>query len=382
MAPAIGAKAGVRERLPIREDGKTMRDPYVILGVRRNAGQDEIKAAWRSLAKAVHPDHNQDDPNAAERFAEAGKAYELLRDPKLRSRYDYARREAELRRMEAMKAKMRPQEEAPVDAETAEDAISQIFGAETRTKPARPSPKPTPKPAPKPAAAAKEPERPAQASESKPEPMPEPHQESALRTEAPLMQRAAAPAAELVAAIVRRIRGRAAKTAEKVPDLPVDLAVSIDDLINRQRLSVELPDGESLKVQIPPGAVDGQSIRLAEQGYRVTGMTRGDVVVTLRVDQGGTFRTRGLDLMTTLPVDLQGAVLGCEQVLETPVGQVTVVVPAWSGSDKVIRLAGRGMPGAYGTHGDLLVELRLVLPEAPDDKITDLMKSQRDGLYL
>ena len=52
---------------------------------------------------------------------------------------------------------------------------------------------------------------------------------------------------------------RAAKTAEKVPDLPVDLAVSIDDLINRQRLSVELPDGESLKVQIPPGAVDGQS---------------------------------------------------------------------------------------------------------------------------
>ena len=74
MAPAIGAKAGVRERLPIREDGKTMRDPYVILGVRRNAGQDEIKAAWRLLAKAVHPDHNQDDPNAAERFAEVDPA--------------------------------------------------------------------------------------------------------------------------------------------------------------------------------------------------------------------------------------------------------------------------------------------------------------------
>ena len=80
-----------------------MRDPYVILGVRRNAGQDEIKAAWRSLAKAVHPDHNQDDPTAAERFAEAGKAYELLRDPKLRSRYDYARREAELVRRQIVR---------------------------------------------------------------------------------------------------------------------------------------------------------------------------------------------------------------------------------------------------------------------------------------
>lgn len=364
-----------------------MRDPYVILGVRRNAGPDEIKAAWRSLAKAVHPDHNQDDPTAAERFAEAGKAYELLRDPKLRSRYDYARREAELRRMEAMKAKMRGTErgEAPVDAETAEDAISQIFGAEARAKSARPSPKSSPKPSPKPApkpAAATEPDRPAQAAEVKPEPAAEPQQEGLAKTETPLMQRAAAPAAELVAAIVRRIRGRAAKTAEKVPDLTVDLTVSIEDLISRQRMSIELPDGETLKVQIPPGAVDGQTIRLTEQGYRVTGMTRGDVVVTLRVDQGGAFRTRGLDLLTTLPIDLQGAVLGCEERLETPVGPATVVVPAWSGSDKIIRLAGQGLPGTYGTHGDLLVELRLILKDTPDDKVTDLMKSQRDGLYL
>lgn len=366
-----------------------MRDPYAILGVRRNAGQDEIKAAWRSLAKAVHPDHNQDDPTAAERFAEAGKAYELLRDPKLRSRYDYARREAELRRMEAMKAKMRgpAQEEAPVDAETAEDAISQIFGAEARAKSARPSPRPQPKPSPKPTpkpATPKEQERPAQAAaEPKPEPVAEPSQEGAAgRTEMPLMQRAAAPAAELVAAIVRRIRGRAAKTAEKVPDLAIDLAVSIADLIDRQRMTVELPDGESLKVQIPPAAVDGQTIRVAEQGYRVTGMTRGDVVVTLRVNQEGTFRTQGLDLLTTMPIDLQGAVLGCEQVIDTPVGQATVVVPAWSGSDKVIRLEGRGLPGSYGTHGDLLVELRLVLKETPDEKVTDLMRSQRDGLYL
>lgn len=352
-----------------------MRDPYAILGVRRTAGQDEIKAAWRSVAKAIHPDHNQDDPTAAERFAEAGKAYELLRDPKLRSRYDYARREAELRRMEAMKAKMRDPEpeEQPVDAETAEEAVSRIFGAETRASAARPAPKP---------AAAKAPERTAAATEPKPEPVSEPKQEAVAKTEPPLMQRAAAPAAELVAAIVRRIRGRAAKTADKVPDLSVDMAVTIQDLIDRQRLSLELPDGETVKVQIPPGAVDGQTVRLAEQGYRVTGMTRGDVVVTLRVDQGGAFRADRLDLLTTLPVDLQSAVLGCEHVIATPIGEVTVVVPAWSGSDKVIRIEGFGLPGAYGARGDLLVELRLVLQDTPDDKVTDLMKSLRDGLYL
>lgn len=352
-----------------------MRDPYAVLGVRRTAGQDEIKAAWRSVAKAIHPDHNQDDPTAAERFAEAGKAYELLRDPKLRSRYDYARREAELRRMEAMKAKMRgPEpEEQPVDAETAEEAVSQIFGADTRARTTRPAAKP---------AAARAPERPAAPPEPKPEPVSEPKQEAVAKTEPPLMQRAAAPAAELVAAIVRRIRGRAAKTADKVPDLAVDLTVTIQDLIDRQRLSLELPDGETVKVQIPPGAVDGQTVRLAEQGYRVTGMTRGDVVVTLRVDQSGAFRTNGLDLLTTLPVDLQSAVLGCEHVISTPIGEVTVVVPAWSGSDKVILVEGFGLPGAYGARGNLLVELRLVLRDTPDDKVTDLMKSLRDGLYL
>ena len=107
-----------------------------------------------------------------------------------------------------------------------------------------------------------------------------------------------------------------------------------------------------------------------------------DVVATLRIDQGGPFRTRGLDLVTTLSLDLQNAVLGCETTITTPNGPVTVTVPAWSGSDKVIRVPGEGLRGADGESGDLLVELRLVLHEKPDDKVTDLMRAQRDGLYL
>src|ERR1700712_1445714 len=67
---------------------KHMRDPYKTLGVKRDAGVDEIKAAWRNMAKAVHPDHNLDDPTATERFAEIGRAYDTLKDPKKRSRYD------------------------------------------------------------------------------------------------------------------------------------------------------------------------------------------------------------------------------------------------------------------------------------------------------
>ena len=67
-----------------------MRDPYSILGVNRSANADEIKSAWRSKAKTIHPDQNQDDPDAGERFAEMGQAYEVLKDPERRKRYDRA----------------------------------------------------------------------------------------------------------------------------------------------------------------------------------------------------------------------------------------------------------------------------------------------------
>ena len=365
-----------------------MRDPYSVLGVRRNAGPDEIKAAWRSVAKAVHPDQNQDDPLATQRFAEAGRAYEVLKDPKLRNRYDYARREAELRRMEEMKRKARGTEEETIDPETAEDMISRIFETKDRAKAqnARSQEK-------KPAAAA-----PQAKAESKPEPKPEPKVETAAEPEASPEQktepsdktpifggfpRAAAPAAELVSAIVRRIRGAASKPApEKVPDIFCDVTVSIEDIFRREKATATLPDGQTLKVALPAGTTDGSIVRLKEMGYRLNGMQRGDVVVAVRVLQDGRFRTDGTDLRTTLPVNIQDAILGCEMKVETLTGPVSVTIPAWSGSDHVIRLEGHGLPTADGKRGDLLVELRLMLWEKPDEKVTDLMRSLRSGLFL
>lgn len=364
-----------------------MRDPYSVLGVRRNAGPDEIKAAWRSVAKAVHPDQNKDDPLATQRFAEAGRAYEVLKDPKLRNRYDYARREAELRRMEEMKRKAQGTEEETIDPETAEDMISRIFGTDDRAKAqnARPQER-------KPAAA------PRAKTEPKPEQKPEPKAETAAEPQAhpeakpdpadkaPMLggfPRAAAPAAELVSAIVRRIRGAAGKPAlEKVPDIFCDVTVSIEDIFRREKATATLPDGQTLKVALPAGTTDGSIVRLKEMGYRLNGMLRGDVVVAVRVDQDGRFRTDGTDLRTTLPVNIQDAVLGCETVVETLTGPVSVTVPAWSGSDHVIRVAGHGLPTAEGKRGDLLVELRLMLWEKPDEKVTDLMRSLRNGLFL
>ncbi|WP_349437612.1 DnaJ C-terminal domain-containing protein [Pararhizobium sp. A13] len=360
-----------------------MRDPYSVLGVRRNAGADEIKAAWRAVAKAVHPDQNKDDPLATQRFAEAGRAYEVLKDPKLRNRYDYARREAELRRMEEMKRKRRgAAEEETVDPETADEMISRIFGTDNRVKPQERKPAtvaPQAKAEPKPEAKAE----PKGEAVTEPDAKPEAKAETVEKpTSFGGFPRAAAPAAELVSAIVRRIRGAANKTADKVPEIFCDVTVSVEDIFRREKATATLPDGQTLKVSLPAGATDGSVVRLKEQGYRLNGMLRGDVVVTVRIAQDGAFRPDGTDLRTTLPVNIQDAVLGCETTAETLTGPVKVMVPAWSGSDHVIRLEGHGLPSADGKRGDLLVELRLMLWEKPDEKVTDLMRSLRNGLYL
>lgn len=83
-----------------------------------------------------------------------------------------------------------------------------------------------------------------------------------------------------------------------------------------------------------------------------------------------------------LPLSIENAVLGTEARIEGPSEPLNVTIPAWSGSDKTIRIPGQGLPREEGGRGDLVVELRIILWEKPDDKITDLMRSMREGLFL
>lgn len=345
-----------------------MRDPYTVLGVKRNAGPDEIRAAWRSLAKAVHPDQNHDDPLATVRFTEAGRAYDLLRDPEKRSRYDRTQREAEMRRMEQMRrqqAERKARTEGPkATDESAEDMIARIFGVDSRgmAQEAKAEPKPEPRPQPQDDA------RKAADEEA-------PGEEAATAKEVGV-----APAAAILSAIVRRIRGTRAK-AEKAPDLVCEVVVAVEDILKKVRASVETPDGQVLRVPLGAGSTDGSVIRLREQGHRIEKLKRGDAVVTVRVAPGP-FRVDGFDLKVDLPVTIENAVLGCETTVEGPLGPVAVTVPAWSGSDQSVRIAGEGLIKENGERGDLVAEIRLLLWERPDDKMIDLMRSLREGLYL
>lgn len=111
-------------------------------------------------------------------------------------------------------------------------------------------------------------------------------------------------------------------------------------------------------------------------------MLRGDVAITVHLSTDSRFSLDGFDVRTTLPVTIENAVLGYQAQVEGLNGSVQLTVPAWSGSDQVIRIPGEGLPDGQGGKGDLLVELRLMLWEKPDDKVTDLMRSMREGLFL
>ncbi len=340
-----------------------MRDPYSVLGVSRSAGPEEIKSAWRAMAKAVHPDMNKDDPQANARFTEAGKAYDVLRDPKKRSQYDQEQSRQEMRRRkptimeqreQARQADALKQRKAESEAgkpessrESAEDIISRIFGKGEE--------------------AGRRAERGAGEGPSE-------MQEEAVRRPVP-------GAAELFASLLRKLT-RATEMPEKAPDLLVDITVSIEDLLTGNRAVAELPDGKSMKITLPQGVTDGQAIRLPDVGFRFPGMERGDVVARVRIAPHPLFKPDGYHLRIVLPVDIENAVLGCETMVDTPDGLSRLVIPPWSGSDRTLTVKGQGLPMASGQRGDLLVDVRVMLWDHPDSKVTDLMRSLREGLFL
>lgn len=406
-----------------------MRDPYSILGVKRDAGVDEIKAAWRNKAKSVHPDRNHDDPDANQRFAEVGRAYEVLKDPSKRSRYDERRAKveamerektiiqqreaareaaerakiakanaerimAELARSEAEKAKAdrmaaekvaaakakaekdaaettnapkadaaqaatsgsaqaRPQGQATPGAESPEDMVSRIFGESPEAQ-----------------AAAEALRRDAEAASA----------EETTEDEGKTPARPTSPF-EVFTQLLRRFRG-GQPAPEKAPDLLVDANVTIEDMLAANSVTATLPDGKEVRVALEGGLSDGDTVRLKGQGLKVTGMLKGDVVVTIRIPRTERFSVQGHDIRTVLPITLENAVLGCETAVETPMGTIDITVPAWSNSDHVVTVENQGLPDGQGGRGALLVELRVMLWEKPDEKVTDLMRVMREGLYL
>lgn len=309
-----------------------MRDPYEVLGVAKNASAKDIKAAYRKLAKKHHPDQNPDDPKAKERFSAANQAYEILGDEKKKAAFDSGEIDAEgKQRFHGFEGAaggdpysgFRRQQAGPGGSRfefrsggpggqsfDAGDIFSQIFGDS-------------------------------------------------------FSQRGAGAGAGAGMGGGQR--------AQPGADVNVTLDVTIEEAATAPKVTAMFPDGRKLAVKLPEYVEDGQTIRLKGQGEQGFGGA-GDALVKIRFRRHPRYRVEGRDLHADLPVQLHDAVLGAKLAVETPTGRIAVKVPAWSSSDKVLRIKGRGLPEKAGGHGDMYAHVRVMLPEGGDAALEELMR--------
>ena len=139
-----------------------------------------------------------------------------------------------------------------------------------------------------------------------------------------------------------------------------------------------LPTGKDIDVKIPAGLTDGQQIRLKGQGQALPGGAAGDALITVTIAPHPHFKPDGVNLRLDLPIALYEAVLGAKVRVPTLDGAVELAIPPGTSAGRTFRLKGKGLPAKTG-HGDLFVTVRIVLPEAHDPALEELMRRWRDA---
>ncbi|WP_068080718.1 DnaJ C-terminal domain-containing protein [Polycladidibacter stylochi] len=315
-----------------------MRDPYSVLGVSKNATEADIKKAFRKLAKKYHPDQNADDPNAKERFAEANSAYEILGDKEKRGQFD--RGEIDATGKQQFYGQDFPggfnqtrggarggfnfsQDSGPMGGGGFDDILNDILGGFSGRR------------------------------------------------------RSASAGASGAQTRRAQARSNANEKQSAAKDASLIARVTLEDLVNTGKVRVKLPSGKTVDVKIPRGTVEGEKIRLKGQGFSANGQT-GDALVEVRYAAHTLFKPDGHDLRTELPITLYEAVLGTKIRIPTLEGAVKITVPENTSGGKTMRLKGKGLPKKSGGQGDLLVTLRIALPEKADGELEKLMRIWRE----
>ena len=177
-------------------------------------------------------------------------------------------------------------------------------------------------------------------------------------------------------------RGQRARANRRGQDLHYHLAVDFADAIAGATKRLNLPDGSTIEVKIPPGLVDGQTLRLKGKGAPGTGAgAPGDALIEVEVRPDRRFTRDGDDITLEWPISLTEAVLGGPVRVPTPTGDVTMSVPKGSNTGTRLRLRGKGAPRRGGGQGDQFVRLKVVLPKAPDPELEAFVASWKGRDY-
>ncbi|MDG4647848.1 DnaJ C-terminal domain-containing protein [Roseibacterium sp. SDUM158017] len=299
-------------------------DPYEVLGVSHTATQDEIKKAYRKLAKKLHPDLHPGDAAKQSEFQAVSAAHDLLRDPERRRRFDAGEIDAS--------GQERPERRYYHQYAGGPDA-GQRYGPDFGGG---------------------------------------------------FGGGGDADMSDFFADILGR--GAGARQGgfrrefhARGPDLRYQLEVDFLDAARGTRREVTMPDGARLDLSIPAGLQAGQTLRLRGKGGKGIGDgPPGDAFVTVNVRPHPVFGREGDDITVDLPITFDEAVLGAKVEVPTIAGAVTVTVPAGSSSGRRLRLKGKGIATRKGPPGDQFVRLRIVLPDRVTPELEDLARSLRE----
>lgn len=286
-------------------------DLYHILGVTKRASDEEIRKAYRKLAKEHHPDLNPGNSSAAEHFKKITAANDILGDPAKRRQYDAGEID---HKGDPKGPQWRSHPGAgrrgsaggfPGGAESFgfSDIFSDVFGG------GRGGP-----------------------------------------------------------GFGGGSGGRAGP--QRGSDLRYTLEVDFLEAVNGAKKRVTLPEGGVLDLTVPEGVTDGQVLRLKGKGGAVPqGGEAGDALVEIKVRTHAMFKRQGDDILLDLPITIDEAVLGAKIEVPTVDGRVQLTIPKGTSSGKIFRLKGKGVRQRGGTQGDELVTVRIVMPEAIDDSL-------------
>lgn len=366
-----------------------MRNPYFVLGVQADAEDSEIKRAYRRLAMAFHPDRNPDDFTAQERFAEINAAYEFLGDGIRRSQFDAGIIDAEGRRKPArVQPQGNPFTAMDIDRQsvepgkdrTAQGMAERIFGEAFHRE--------TPRDEPTTGSSTGVKEKIARKNVKDAPGLDDIPTDGGPTDRGPIDggRHPARPRAfGIIDMALKPIFSFiAAREEEPRPaDLELEATIPLADVIIGGQQTVIAPDGEPARLATDIGIVDGARIRLAGRGAESDGGERGDLIVTIRHERRPDLFSIGKDIHMALPLTLDEAVFGVTKEIEAPDGEaVSVTVPEWSDGAATIRVEGRGLPQADVARGDLVLMPRILLPEARDEKLVDLLRMERGDWFV
>jgi DnaJ-class molecular chaperone len=175
-------------------------------------------------------------------------------------------------------------------------------------------------------------------------------------------------------------RSARAQANRRGHDLEFRLPIEFVESIAGANKRLNLPDGSTLDVDIPPGITEGQVLRLRGKGAPGSGKGgSGDALIEIEIRPDPSFTRQGDDIYLELPVTLTEAVLGARIKVPTATGAVTMAVPKGSNTGAILRLKGKGVPNHAGGHGDQLVKLKVMLPKEPNPELEAFVSGWESG---